>query len=112
MNACLAPITGIDPPFKALVGATATGAGSAFLFSRPRTVVSMQVSYVTASAVKVVAEGSFDDVNWFTIATFDTGAGGTNGAIVTSNGPICTKVRANVQTLDGGGSVSASIMGS
>ena len=108
-------ISGFDSPQKSLNAATATGAGTAFYSSRPRRVVSMQVSFTgSPSAVKVYLQGTIDGTNWFTIATFDTGASNANGDIVTSSAHVVVGVRANLDTLTAGTSptVSAVIVGS
>ena len=101
-----------DITFKSLVGAAVTGPGNAWLSSKPRRIVSMQVSYPAGpSAVKVFLEGTIDGVNWFPLATFDTGASGASGDIVTSTTHAVVGVRANLDTLTGGGFVTATITG-
>lgn len=96
-------ISGIDAPLQSLAAATATGAGTAMQLSRPRYNFSMQVSFTGGSpTVKVVMEGSIDGVNWFALATFDTGASGVSGGIVGASSLVVLQVRANLVTLSGG----------
>lgn len=96
-------ISGIDFPFPSLNGATATGAGDVKQFPMPVNVISCQVSYDGGpSAVKVTLEGTIDGTNWFVLSTFDTGASGTSGNIITSSTIVINTARANLQTLTGG----------
>lgn len=106
-------ISGIDGPIPALAAVATTGAGNAYVLSRPRAINSMQVSFTGGSpTVKVYLEGSIDGTNWVTLATFDTGAGDASGAIKTSSSIVVNQVRANVATLSGGTSptVTATIL--
>jgi hypothetical protein len=110
----LSLISGIDPGFTSLAAATATGVGNDAAFSRPRDRISMQVSFTGGSpTVKVQLEGTINGTNWFILATFDTGASGANGDIVTSSTHVVLKARANLVTLSGGSSptVTAVIVG-
>ena len=97
------PISGIEWAFPSLNAAAATGAGTQVDFSRPRQYISMQVSFTSnPSPVKVTLEGTIDGVNWFTLATFDTGASGRTGDIIDSNTLSVLSARANLITLTGG----------
>lgn len=110
----LNPISGIDPPVISLSAVTTTGAGNAVNFSQPRRNISMQVVYTSnPSPVKVTLEGTIDGVDWFTLATFDTGAASVNKDIVQSNNFSVLSARANLVTLTGGTNptVTASILG-
>lgn len=96
-------ISRIDKEVISLAAATATGAGAHKEYPAPVNMVSMQVSYTGGpSAVKVRLEGTIDRVNWFTIATFDTGASGASGNIVSSTGTVINGARAYLETLTGG----------
>lgn len=98
--------------FVSLAAAAATGVGAACAYSKPRRTISMQVSYPAGpSAVKVELQVSIDKVNWFTVATFDTGASGASGDIVSSTSHAFLAARANLVTLTGGGEVTATIVG-
>lgn len=103
MSIALNPISGIDGPQKSLNAANATGAGSVVSFSRPRRNFSMQVSFTGGSpTVKVNLQGTIDGSNWFTITSFDTGAGGANNGIVSAVDVVVLAARANLETLSGG----------
>lgn len=110
----LSLISGIDPGFTSLNAANATGVGSDIAFSRPRDRISMQVAFTGGSpTVKVQLEGTINGADWFVLATFDTGASGANGDIVTASTHVVLRARANLVTLSGGTNptVSASIVG-
>lgn len=97
------PISRIDNTFKSLNGALVTGAGSEIQFSAPVVNVSMQVSWTSnPSVVKVILQGTIDRLNWFTLATMDTGASGASGDIVGGSTLAVIGARANVVTLTGG----------
>lgn len=99
----MAQISRIDNRFISLSAVAATGDGNAFQFSKPVHWVSMQVSFTGGSpTVKCNLQGTIDGVNWFTMATFDTGAGSANGGIVSSVNHTVIGVRANLETLSGG----------
>lgn len=107
-------ISRIDAPLISLAAATATGAGSAKSWPGPVNNVSMQVSFSGGSpTVKVTLEGTIDGTHWFTLATFDTGASGASGDIVSSATAVVMAARANLVTLTGGTAptVSAAIVG-
>lgn len=96
-------ISGIDVALISLNAVTATGAGLVMALARPRYNLSMQVSFTSnPSSVKVVLEGSIDGVNWFILATFDTGATSLSGDIVTASTVVVLLVRARLVTLTGG----------
>ena len=101
-----------DEAFASLNEASAIGHGSVKEFPAPVNIVSCQVSWTGApSAVKVTLRGSIDGVNFPVIATFDTGASGNNGDIISSNGlTAIVEARADLETLTGGGTVTAVIL--
>jgi len=101
-----------DEAFASLNAATATGHGAVKKFPAPVNIVSCQVSWPDSpSAVKVTLRGSIDGVNFPVIATFDTGASGVNGDIISSNGlTAIVEARADLDTLTGAGTVTAAIL--
>lgn len=97
------PISGIDQAFASLNAATSTGAGASIDFSRPRRNLSMQVVFTSnPSPVKVTLEGTIDGTDWFTLATFDTGASSNNKDIISADIVSVLSARANLITLTGG----------
>jgi len=103
--------SGRDTKFAALAGATVTGPSLGWLTTKPRRVVSMQVSYTGFSVVKVALEGTIDGTNWYPLALFDTGAASVSGDIVSGSSHAVLAVRANALTLTGAGTVTAAITG-
>lgn len=93
---------GVEQSFPSiLAGVASTGRPSNLL--RPRSRVSMQVSFTTGGAtVKVQLQGTIDGVNWMNLATFDTGAGSASGDIVTSSSHVVGAVRALAETVSAG----------
>lgn len=103
--------SGRDVIYRSLDAAAVTGLGRSWLSTKPRRVVSMQVSFDGPGAtVKILLEGTIDGINWGTLATFDTGAGSVSGDIVTGNTHAVLGVRANAITLSAG-KVTAVITG-
>src|SRR4051812_42081616 len=100
------PITGIDPPFVSLSGATGTGTGSAILFSRPRSNISMQTVLTGTPDVAVCTlEGTVDGADWMTLATFDLSQGNANKDIISVSAVYVLQARANLTSLSGGSGV-------
>lgn len=96
-------ISGFDSPFISFAAKASTGDGDAFMWTRPRSRVSMQVTFTGgAPTVKVYLQGTIDGTNWFTLATFDTGASNASGDIVTSSTHVVMGIRARLETLSGG----------
>lgn len=92
--------------FTSLKAATATGAGLGNEHHSPRYIWSMQVvlgGAVAATGVEVDLEGSFDGgTTYGKLAKWKLSDGLVSGDIITSNGPSCSNVRANLITLTGG----------
>lgn len=96
-------ISRIDMETISLAAAIATGVGLEKNYPAPVNMISMQVSFTGgAPTVKVELQGTIDRVNWFPVATFDTGASNTSGQIVTSTTHVLLAARANLITLSGG----------
>lgn len=105
LSAARNPISRIDSPFISLAAVTVTGPGAEFGFSQPVRNISMQVVFTSnPSPVKVTLEGTIDGADWFTLATFDTGAGtpNANKDIVYGDNISVIGARANLVTLTGG----------
>ncbi len=102
-NATPVYVTSGKGPTKSLDAVGATGDGTTVTFFSPQSAIAMQVSWTSnPSAVVATLLGSLDGTNFITLATFDTGAGDTNGGIKFSTGKPVIAVKAHLTTLTGG----------
>jgi hypothetical protein len=98
-----------DKAYASLNGATAVGLGDVKEFPATANVISCQVSFTGApSAVKVILRGTIDTINWFLLATFDTGSSGASGDIISSTGVAVIAALAELVTLTGGANPTVS----
>ena len=103
-------------PSTSLKAVTATGAGTPVAFNSALSKIGMQVSFTgSPTAVIVNLNGTLDGKNYFNLAQFKSGGGGTNSSgdiVFTSNTPVIGAL-ANLTTLTGGTSptVTATIIG-
>jgi hypothetical protein len=87
----------------ALNGVTATGDGPLIDLLVPHRTHAIQITATGApTTVTGTLKGSLDRVNFFTIATWDTGAGQTLGDIIFAVDKPVTCLKVNLGTLTGG----------